>query len=175
VERVYGFLQTNGDSNVRALVKARDEAACALQFEEAANLHRMVARVKEIAKGRDDLVCDARELGGLALTKGAGERVFRLWPMVRGLWRPSRELKVEENATPESIAGELQAWLPSVTTTLTETEGDVGEHLALLIRWYYSSWRDGSWYPFSSDRRFNFRRVGRTILQMLKDRTELSR
>ncbi len=137
---------------LRLLVKARDEAASALQFEEAANLHKMVARVKEIGKRKDELVCDARVFGGVALTKGAGERAFRLWPMVNGLWRNWREITVEENATPESIAGELQGWLPSVTTDLTESEDDPGEHLAILIRWYYSSWRDGSWYPLRPDR-----------------------
>ena len=156
VQKVYSFLQTNGESNLRALVKARDEAASALQFEEAANLHKIVARVKEIGKCRDDLVCDARALAGIALTNGAGDRVFRLWPMVNGLWREPQEITVEENATPESLAEESTAWLPSVTTSSKETEGDAGEHLAILVRWYYSSWRDGSWYPLRADRKFNY-------------------
>jgi hypothetical protein len=168
VQKVWTFLQTNGDSNVRLLAKARDEAASALQFEEAANFHKMVARVKEIGKRKDELVCNARVFGGVALTKGVGERAFRLWPMVNGVWRNWREITFEESATPESIAGELQGWLPSVTTSVTESDGEPEEHLAILIRWYYSSWRDGSWYPLRPDRSVNFRRVGRGILHMMK-------
>jgi hypothetical protein len=169
VGRVYNFLQTNGGSDVRALIKSRDEAARALQFEEAADLHKKVGRVKEIGKGRDDLVCDARVLAGIALTKGIGEGVFRLWPMMDGLWQEWWEMTVEEDATPESLVTRLKDWLASATTEVRETEGDSAEHLAVLVRWYYSSWRDGHWYPMRPDGKLNLRHLSKTILQMLRN------
>jgi hypothetical protein len=33
------------------------------------------------------------------------------------------------------------------------------EHLAILARWYYSSWRDGSWIGFDRLERVPFRRI----------------
>ncbi len=169
VQRVHSFLATNGDSSLRVLVKTRDEAARALQFENAANLHKMIARIKEIGRDRDDLVCDARLVAGFAFTKGIGPRVLRLWPMVNGLWQQPQQMTVEENATPESMTESLKDWLPSLTADSQGMKGDPAEHLAILVRWYYSSWRDGHWYPFRSDRKISFRRISKAVLEMLTD------
>jgi hypothetical protein len=167
VRRVHSFLLTNGDSSLRTLIKARDEAARALQFEEAANLHKMVGRVKQIGKERDDLVCDARILAGIALTKGIGERVFRLWPMANGLWQEPWEMTVEENATPELLVTRVKDWLSSLTGGFRETEGDLADHLAVLLRWYHSSWRDGQWYPLRANGNLNVGRLSKDVLKML--------
>ena len=37
------------------------------------------------------------------------------------------------------------------------------EHLALLARWYYSSWREGEWVGFESPEHAPFRRLVRLI------------
>jgi len=37
------------------------------------------------------------------------------------------------------------------------------EHVALLARWYYSSWRDGEWIPFPEIAEMPYRRVVRAI------------
>ena len=37
------------------------------------------------------------------------------------------------------------------------------EHLALLARWYYSSWRDGEWLPFDDLDRVPYRKLVRAI------------
>ncbi|MFL6448581.1 MAG: hypothetical protein ACJ746_12945 [Bryobacteraceae bacterium] len=169
VERVYGFLLTNGKSNLRTLTKARDEAAVALQFEEAADLHKTIVRVKEIAKERDDLVCDARGLTGIALTRGIGERVLRFWPMVNGLWQEPWEITADENATPESVATRLKESSPSMNTGRPEIEGDAADHLALLLRWYHSSWRDGEWLGLRPDRELNHRRLVKAMAKVLSD------
>lgn len=169
VQRVQGFLLTNGESQLRSLARARDEAARALQFETAASLHKAVARVKAVGKGRDDLVCDVKSLAGVAVTKAIGPRAFRLWPMVNGLWQEPQQVSVEGDATMESLTESLKGWLPLLFTESQGTEGDSAEHLGLLVRWYYSSWRDGHWYPFHSDKKLNVRRMGKDLLRMLND------
>lgn len=169
VERVCGFLVTNGETSLRALTKARDEAAHALEFENAAHFHKMMARVKEIGKERDGLVCDARALAGLAVTKGLGERVVRLWPMVNGLWQQPQQIAVEGDATPESINASLKDWLPAVLSDSQATEADPADDLGILLRWYHSSWRDGDWYTFRSGTKLNLRRISKAVLQMVND------
>jgi hypothetical protein len=37
------------------------------------------------------------------------------------------------------------------------------EHVALLARWYYSSWRDGQWIAFPDFAGIPYRRVVRAI------------
>jgi len=168
VKRVGSFLLTNGESSLRPLLKARDEAARALQFEEAANLHRLVGTFKQIGREREDLVSDARALGGVALTKASKENAICLWPMTSGVWQGSHQISVGEDATPESIAREVKDCLSPSAGSCPDTAGDVGEHLAILLRWYHSSWRDGHWYPLRSDKKLNVLRVGKAALLMLK-------
>jgi hypothetical protein len=46
------------------------------------------------------------------------------------------------------------------------------EHLALLARWFYSSWRDGEWIPFDSIEKISYRKltgaVSRTVAAVNK-------
>jgi hypothetical protein len=37
------------------------------------------------------------------------------------------------------------------------------EHLALLARWHYSSWRDGEWIQFESPEQAPYRKIVRAI------------
>jgi len=166
VQQVSSFLSTNGDSSLAVLVRARDEAAGALQFEEAANLHKLIGRVKAIAKAREELVSDVRGLGGIALTKGTDAHSVRLWPMVGGFWRQSYRIRVDENATPDSLTADLKDWLFSLPTSDSGMESDGREHLAILLRWYYSSSRDGQWYPLRRDKKFNFRRLSKAMVDV---------
>ncbi len=169
VQRVYSFLSTNGDSDLRALSKARDEAARTLQFEEAADLHKTIAKLKEIGRQRDELVCDARSLSGIALTKGGTANSFRLWPMVNGLWHEPEEITVQEDDTPEAVADRVQPSVSRLTTQDLELAGDAADHLAILVRWYHSSWRDGQWYPLGSGIKPSVRRISKAALRMLRE------
>jgi hypothetical protein len=166
VERVLNFLSTNGESSLAPFVRAREEAAAALEFEEAANFHKLISRVKAIAKTREDLVCEVRELGGIALTKGVAQGELRLWPMLGGLWQQPRPMEVDGSATLDSLAGRLKDWVSSLAASDSETGADQSDHLAILVRWYYSSLRDGHWYPFRRDKKFNFRRVSKAMLDL---------
>jgi excinuclease ABC subunit C len=50
---------------------------------------------------------------------------------------------------------ELAASVEPVRVTIAERQ----EHLAILARWFYSSWRDGEWVRFESLDRLPFRKV----------------
>jgi excinuclease ABC subunit C len=165
VEGVLNFLSTNGESSLAPLVRAREQAAGALEFEEAANLHKLISTVKGIANSREDLVCEVRELSGIALTKGGDQGELRLWPMLGGRWQQPQRIKVDGTTTLESLVDRLRDLVPSLRPAL-ETTADQSEHLAILVRWYYSSARDGHWYPLRRDKKFNSRRVGKAMLDL---------
>jgi hypothetical protein len=48
------------------------------------------------------------------------------------------------------------------------------EHVALLARWYYSSWRDGEWIAFSALAEMPYRRVVRAISHIASSQQALS-
>jgi len=37
------------------------------------------------------------------------------------------------------------------------------EYLAILARWYYSTWRDGEWFPFDSQDNIPYRKLVHAI------------
>jgi len=78
-------------------------------------------------------------------------------------------MTIAEDAAPESLSRMLKDSLPSLTTEIRPIEGDAGEHLAILVRWYHSSSRDGQWYPLRAGSQLNFTRVSKAVLRMLKD------
>jgi len=48
------------------------------------------------------------------------------------------------------------------------SEGVRVEQIALLTRWYFSSWRDGDWFPFRGLEDLNYRRLVRGISNLLR-------
>lgn len=44
------------------------------------------------------------------------------------------------------------------------------EHLALLARWYYSSWRDGEWLPFADTLHIPYRKLVNAISRIASAR-----
>jgi hypothetical protein len=41
------------------------------------------------------------------------------------------------------------------------------EHLALLSRWYYSSWREGAWIAMDDPARVPYRRIVRAVSKVM--------
>jgi hypothetical protein len=89
--------------------------------------------------------------------------------MVNGLWREPLRIAVEEDDTPEAVGERLQAPVSTLTGDDSEVAGDAADHLAILVRWYHSSWRDGHWYPLRSGVKPSVRRMGKAALRMLKE------
>jgi len=166
--RVAEFLATNGKNRIAALSAARDRACNDTDFEQAALIHKRIESVKAAAAARDEAVAEVREFNGVALTRGIETRCFRLWPMLAGYWQEPITLKFSaEESRSQSIDHELRERL---TESLKEAEanGRRVEDLAIFSRWYYSSWRDGQWFPFRSLPDLNYRRLVREISNMVK-------
>jgi len=166
--RVSEFLSTNGKSAAGALSVARERASAELDFEQAAQLHKRLEKINAAAGCRDEVVSTVDTFSGVALTKGIEPLEFRLWPMVHGYWQNPVTLNVslEDGATKSldrTIRESLGESLASVAT-----DGPRVEQLAIFSRWYYSSWRDGNWFPFRTLADLNYRKLVREISTMAK-------
>ena len=154
---------------VTSLQMGRDRAAEATDFEQAAYLHKRLERVKEAAIARDPVIGEIGQFSGVALTRGLHLREFRLWTLMEGHWQEPLTLDFSmEQARPISLDQELREKLRDSLTTPSRYGSPI-EDIAIFSRWYYSSWRDGQWFPFRNLADLNYRKLVREISTMAKE------
>ncbi len=163
VGRVVEFLQTGGRSLLEAIGHSRDRLSEQMQFEDAARQHKRYEKVQEILKLRDELARDVDGFHGVALTRSTAAGAVELWFVRGGDSYPPRRFSFEmPEGKPVSMDQRLRetiAALPPQQSSIRQKQ----EYLALLSRWYYSTWRDGEWIPFESFDDVPYRKLVHTI------------
>lgn len=148
VGRVAEFLKTGGHSLLDVIAGARDRYSEEMIFEEAARQHKRFEKVQDVLKLRDELARDIDRLHGIAITPSAVHNAVELWMVREGYWQAPQRLSFEvQEGKPVSLDGKLReilGALPMRRLAMRERQ----EYLALLARWFYSSWRDGEWLGF---------------------------
>ncbi len=160
VDRVTQFLATDGRSLACTVAAARDRLSQEMNFEEAARQHKRLEKIEGVLRLKDELVCDIDSLSGIAVTPSVDAGAVELWFVHRGSWQPP--LRFDVAAPSVSLDQRLRE---SIAAIEWKTPGvkERQEHLALLARWYYSSWRQGEWLPFESVENVPFRKLVRVI------------
>jgi len=163
VGRLIEFLSTRGRSLLQTVTSARDRLSQEMNFEEAARQHKRLERIQQVLRLRDDLVEDAGRLCGVAVAASAAANAVELWFFCQGSWQPPRRVSFEvvegKTISLDHRLREAAASLCPRKPSLTEKQ----EHLALLARWYYSSWRDGEWIPLEGLDRIPYRKLVRAV------------
>ncbi len=168
-QRVSEFLSTNGRSPLAVLAAARDRASEEMEFEEAGQIQKRIEKLETASKLRDEVVRVIAEFNGVALTRSSEHLQFRLWPMIGGIWQDPITL---DFSSERSGSHSLDSEIRSLVAGALERSADPGnklEHLAIFTRWYYSSWRDGSWFPFRAPADLNYRRLVRELSKMSEE------
>ena len=163
VRRVAEFLSSGGDSLLRSVAAARDRLSQEMNFEEAARQHKRFERIQQMLRLRDSLTRDIDRLCGVSVTPSTGPEAVELWFLMRGCWQAPRRFCF---AAAGARAASLDRRLREVASSLEPGKVTVRErqdHLALLARWYYSSWRDGEWLPFDDLRSIPYRKLVNAI------------
>ena len=168
VARLADFLSNNGKGAIAVLSAARARAAERTDFEQAAQIHKRMEKMTAAAAARHEVITDIRFFNGVALTRGLEPRQFRLWPMLAGYWQEPLTLDFAEKDTQaRSLDQDLRERL-HVALAEPHTDSKRLEDLAIFSRWYYSSWRDGQWFPFRALADLNYRRLVREISNLAK-------
>ena len=166
--RAAEFLSTNGSAPIAVLSAARERAAESMNFEEAAEIHKRVERMRSAAAARHEVVAEIQSFSGVALTRSSVSREFRLWPMFEGYWQDPVTIDCSlEQANSKSLDQNLRELLDGAFEAPV-AEGKRLEHLAIFSRWYYSSSRDGEWFGCRSLGDLNFRRLVRALSKLAK-------
>ena len=164
-DRVGEFLKTGGRNALHAAESARERLSADMEFEAAAQQHKRIERIQELLKLRDELGRDIDSLNGIAVLASPAPGTALLQPMLAGTWqRPI----VFDVAGPHSDSMDARlraafAHMPTETCPARERQ----EHLAILSRWFYSSWRDGAWISFDSIAKMPYRRLTPAISRVV--------
>ena len=148
-ERVKEFLLSRGASLVETHAAARDRFSAEMEFEQAARQHKLLERIQLVLKLRDELAADAGRLCGVAVLPSQVPQCVDLMFMHNGQWLPPRRFElVLPDGQPVSLDKRLREEEASLPLAENIAMAEKQEHLAILARWYYSSWCDGAWVPY---------------------------
>ena len=162
-DRVAQFLKTRGVSLLEPAEAARDRASAELQFEEAERQHQRVDRIRAVVGVAGDLARPLDLLTGIAVVRSAVEAAVELLVFAGGTWQEPRRLlladTIDAGLSMDRRLREMMAEVPLAGTPNME-------HLAVLMRWYGSSWRDGEWVGFDAPDKIPYRRIVNSIARV---------
>jgi len=170
VVRVADFLDGAGQSMLRALEAERRQASDALEFERASKIHEKLEKVRGVLRLKPELARNLRDLDGLVVEPGAGAQSVALFRIRAGELRGPVTLSLDENVpSPVPLDRQLRTLLDSLDDGSSANPGQLPpwEHLSLLARWYYSSFREGELLMLNPAREIPYARLIRLCRKVL--------
>ena len=142
-DRVAAFLGSDGRSLLDTAAAARERMSAEMDFEGAALMHQRVAKIEAVLSVRDELARSVENLNGVAVVPSAEKDAVELAWIREGVWRGMTRFSLAStDGRPVSLDARLRDIAAGITGE-SEAPAIRTEQLALLARWYYSSWRDG--------------------------------
>ena len=167
-ERAAEFLRTGGRSLLDAISHSRDRMSEEMNFEEAARQHKRFEKVQETLKSRDEIAAEIERFNGVAITRSQAADAVELWFVRNGAWQGGQRLAFE---APEGKMVSLDSRLREVFAAVEPRKlaaRERQEYMALLSRWFYSSWRDGEWLDFDSFGEIPYRKLVHAISRVAR-------
>ena len=142
--RVAEFLRTGGKSLLSSAANERERLSGEMDFEGAARAHQRVQKIEEVLSFRDEMAADVDGLHAVAIAPSSQPECVELGWMRNGYWQGFRRLDFitaddGRAVSLDSRLREMAAGIECQRVSATERM----EHLAVLSRWFYSSWCDG--------------------------------
>jgi len=163
VQRLVRFLETSGGSMRAAIEEEREKASEQLDFERAAALHKKVEKLDEVLRGRPELTRRIQDLNAVILQRAAEDQTVAVFAVRGGRLDEPFFLRFAEIASqPRSAEQLFRDYLEGQTASAF---GDIGEHLWLVARWYYSNPREGE--IFFREKDWPYRRILRACSRLL--------
>ena len=176
VNRLVQFLDTDGHSLRTAIELEREKASDDLDFERAATIHKRIEKLDDALRGKPDLARRIQDLNAVILQRSAedqtvvafairggrfAEPCYIRFAEIAGQPRSAEQIfrnYLESNSISDSTAGPVGA--PPSTSRV-----ELGEHLWLLARWYYSNPREGE--IFFREKDWPYRKILRACSRLL--------
>jgi excinuclease ABC subunit C len=145
VGRVVSFLDAEGQPLLRGLQAERAQAAETLEFELAAKLHRRIEKIQDVLRQKPGIARNLSQLHGVLVARSAEPNRVVFFRISGGEVRGPVEFSFDENdPSPLPLDQRLHAALdPLARPEERSAANPPWEHLSLLARWYFSSFRQG--------------------------------
>lgn len=176
LDRVVTFLDSDGQSLIHALEVERTGASEALEFERASQVHHRMEKLHEVLRLKSSLARNLAELDAVMVQRGAEPKSVVFFRISAGEIRGPATLSLDERvAQPVPLDEQICDLLDPLATP-----GDVSassdkaprrppwEHLSLLGRWYYSSFREGELVMLPASQEIPHARLIRICRRMVK-------
>ncbi len=141
--RVAAFLESSGQSLLQPAIAARERASADMDFEAAAVQHQRVRRIEDVLGLKDEMVAELGSLHAVAVTPSAEPDCVMLGWLRGGAWQGFAAFPL---TAADGRAVSLDTRLREMANSIPVGSADPVlrmEQVAILSRWFYSSWRDG--------------------------------
>ena len=179
VNRLVAFLQTSGGSLRVGFEAEREKASGDLDFERAAAIHKKVEKLDDVLRGRPELARRIQDLDAVILQRTPLEQTIGVYAVHGGRLAEPFALRFGDTSEPRSaeetvreyLEGVMSGGMPLLGATSSsggnarQSAGELGEHLCLLARWFYSNPREGE--IFFREKDWPYRRILRACARLL--------
>ncbi|MBV8515725.1 MAG: UvrB/UvrC motif-containing protein [Acidobacteria bacterium] len=176
VNRLVQFLDTDGNSLRTAIELEREKASDDLDFERAATIHKRIEKLDDALRGKPDLTRRIQDLNAVILQRSAEDQTIAAFAIRGGrLIDPCYIRFAEIAGQPRSAEQIFRNYLESppisdsnaapIGASPFTSRTELGEHLWLLARWYYSNPREGE--IFFREKDWPYRKILRACSRLL--------
>jgi excinuclease ABC subunit C len=197
VQRLVQFLDTNGNSLRTAIEDDRERASADLDFERAAQLHKRIEKLDEALRFRPELARRIANLDAVILQRSAEDQSIGVFGIHGGRLAepfflrfaeiasqprsaehifkdylegtPAAVQNAEKPAEGISTAAVAQSGEDPPVRSAAASREELGEHLALISRWFYSNPREGE--IFFREKDWPYRKILRACSRLLNPKT----
>jgi excinuclease ABC subunit C len=165
VNRLVQFLRTSGGSLRMAFEEEREKASEQLDFELAGTLHKKVEKLDEVLRGRPEIARRIQDLHAVILQRTAEQQTIGVFAVDGGRLAEPFFLRFGEIASQPRSAEQI--FRDHLESAANATNGDLGEDLSLVSRWFYSKPREGE--IFFREKDWPYRRILRACSRLLAE------
>jgi excinuclease ABC subunit C len=171
VTRLVGFLETGGGSLRATYEQERERASEELDFERAAAIHKKLEKLDDALRAGPEVARRVQDLDAVILQRMAEEQTIGIFGVHGGRLAAPYALRFGDTSQPrsaeEAVRDYLEAMMnaPPAATTPRQSATELGEHLRLVARWFYSNPREGE--IFFREKDWPYRRILRACSRLL--------
>jgi excinuclease ABC subunit C len=171
VNRLVGFLETGGGSLRATYEQERERASEELDFERAAAIHKKLEKLDDALRTGPEVARRIQDLDAVILQRMAEEQTIGIFGVRGGRLAAPFALRFGDTSQPrsaeEAVRDYLEAMMsaPPAAATPRQSATELGEHLRLVARWFYSNPREGE--IFFREKDWPYRRILRACSRLL--------
>ena len=176
VNRLVQCMDSSGNTLRQVFESDREGASEQLDFERAAAIHKKLEKLDDVMRLQPDLARRIQNLDAVILQRTTEEHTVALFAVRGGRLAEPFWLKFADTGKPGSAEETVRDYLegvmnaPRLPQNARQSATELGEHLTLLARWFFSNPREGE--IFFREKDWPYRRILRGCSRLLAPRTE---